>query len=131
MNRKIVRNNQNTAKYYPIAGIFAVVVLILLLITIYRTYGQFNKGMQIVEKSKQEVELLKKEKEELELKVAKTDDPHFADQLLRDKLGMAKEGEIVVVLPPADELAKLAPVYGEKQEIVEIPNWEKWVRVFF
>lgn len=53
----------------------------------------------------------------------------FIEEEARNKLNMAREGETVVILPP--NVREL--VGGGQAEIPkeELPNWQKWWRLFF
>ena len=43
---------------------------------------------------------------------------------------MAKEGEIVVILPDEHILRKLAPDREIEEEVLPDPNWKKWMKLF-
>lgn len=67
----------------------------------------------------------------LEKQLSETESSQFVDKQLRDKLGFAKEGEVVIVLPEQNELKKLAPPKIIEEEYVPQANWEKWKKLFF
>lgn len=72
-----------------------------------------------LEKLKQENDVLKRE---LEYKKSQ----RFAEEEIRNKLGMAKEGEEVFVVPQEED--------NNKQETVnkkQLPNWRKWQVLIF
>ncbi|MDP3994252.1 MAG: hypothetical protein Q8P91_00270, partial [bacterium] len=54
----------------------------------------------------------------------------YIEKQLRDKLGLSKEGETIVVLPDADTLRKLVPPIPGEEEILPDPNWKKWLKLF-
>lgn len=83
-----------------------------------------------MERIKGRVEKLQKENEELQLKIEEAKKQEYIEKQLRDKLGLSKEGEIIVVLPDADTLRKLVPPIPEEEEILPDPNWKKWLKVF-
>lgn len=68
---------------------------------------------------------LKEENEQLksELEYKKSND--FAEEEIRNKLGLAKQNEAIVVLPM--EETKESDVENRKST----PNWQKWWRLFF
>ncbi len=43
---------------------------------------------------------------------------------------MAKEGEIIIVLPDEEILGTLAPNLEEEEEALPDPNWKKWLKLF-
>ncbi len=83
-----------------------------------------------IEKEKEKIEKLKQENEELQKNLEIVKSEEFIEKQLRDKLGMAKEGEIVVILPDAEEVKKFAPRIDEEEEVLPDPNWKKWIHLF-
>lgn len=65
-------------------------------------------------------------KENLELKkqLDEVKTPEFIEREARNKLGMSKPGEVVVILPKDLGLKK------STDEERDIPNWKKWANVF-
>lgn len=53
----------------------------------------------------------------------KTDE--FVENEAREKLGMVKEGEHIVLAPPTDE-KRVATAF-----VANTPNWKKWWNLFF
>ena len=61
-------------------------------------------------------------------KLIRIQSPEFIEEEIRNKLGFAKKGETVVVIP--DE--KLKSVLGASSSAqIRLPNWLGWLRVFF
>lgn len=55
----------------------------------------------------------------------------FIEKEAREKLGLAKPGETVVVLPDEEVLQKLAPGIEEETLPEKLPVWRRWVELFF
>ncbi len=54
--------------------------------------------------------------------------PEFIEGEARNKLGLSKEGEIVVVIPED----KLKSVLGTSQSAqIRLPNWLGWLKIFW
>ncbi len=85
----------------------------------------------IAGETQKKLEQLEKEQAELLKLKEQVDSPQFAEHEAREKLGLAKPGELVVVLPSEDILRKLAPDYDHEEYIQESPISERWVRLFF
>jgi cell division protein FtsB len=66
---------------------------------------------------------------ELKDKLSEVKSPEFVEKEARDKLGLAREGETVIIIP--DD--KLKQVLGSTQKNVEakLPNWLGWWQLFF
>ena len=54
----------------------------------------------------------------------------FAEREIRDKLNMAKPGEVVVILPEMTPAATPTAVLQPKEPVENQPNWKKWLEVF-
>ena len=90
----------------------------------FRTNAQKVKEVQLrLEKLRQENEALKKE-----LEYKKSD--KFAEEEIRNKLGLAKEGEAVVIVPETDE-SHSSLEFLTKGQSSSGRNWQKWRSLFF
>lgn len=94
--------------------------------------GSLIKGIQISQKSKERVEMLKKTKADLEKENAKlqadakyVESDYYVEKVAREELQKAKPGETVVIMP--EERVQPAANSGEKNvNKREEKNWEKW-----
>jgi len=103
---------------------------IVFALSLARNIARIKNAQVRVEGIKERVEKLQKEKEELRVKVEEAKKQEYIEKQLRDKLGLSKEGETIVVLPDADTLRKLVPPIPEEEETLPDPNWKKWLQVF-
>ena len=112
------------SKYLLILGV--IIVAISLVRNIIRAINIKDR----IKAEEAKVEVLRKEKEELEKKVAEAESDAYIEKQLRDKLGLAKEGEIVLILPEDEILRKIAPVIQEEVDFLPDPTWKKWLKLF-
>lgn len=105
-------------------------VVILLFISLVRNIIKSVQVGNRIRAEKVRVEELKKEKTQLERKLAETQSTEYLEKQLRNKLGLAKEGEIVLVLPDEETLKKMAPEEVEPEEVLPDPTWKKWLKLF-
>lgn len=94
------------------------------------TLGLIGKG-KALDEAKDRVERLKKEQEDLLKTKEKIESDEFIEKEAREKLGLAKPGETVAVLPDQETLKKLAPKLEEETFPEEFPIWRRWVEMFF
>jgi cell division protein FtsB len=99
-------------------------------LSIFRNLSKLNKAKGKVAKVEQNIEKLIRENKELEERLKEVQSTQFVEKEIRDKLGLAKEGEIVVVLPDEEILRKLAPKIEEEETELPDPNWKKWIKLF-
>lgn len=108
-----------------------LLLLVGLAISLVRSYQRGIKTKAAIEKEKAKIERLKDENAKLEQDLVRVKSSEYIEKQLRDKLGLAKTGEIVLVLPDAETLKKLAPKMEEEEETLPDPPWKKWVQLFF
>ena len=117
-------------KFKKVPFLFVVIIFIALSLSLYRSVVRMGKANVGISEARERVDKLKEENRKLEEEIKKVRNIEFIEKQLRDKLGLAKEGEIVVVLPEDDVLRKLAPEIEEEEETLPDPNWKKWMRLF-
>lgn len=100
-------------------------------ISLLRNIAAVSGAKRTIEERRQAVEELKKENERLRVVLEETNSEEFIEKQIRDKLGLAKEGELVIVLPDEEVLVKLAPEIPKDIPSLPLENWEKWYRLFF
>lgn len=108
--------------------VFAVIVLFLLGLNSFKRILSLEGTSKNVEKEEAKLETLRSENASLKQELQYKKSQRFAEQEIRNKLGLAKEGEEVIVVPKKDDGE------GSSQETVnkrQVPNWKKWQRIFF
>lgn len=112
-------------------GLYLAAILIMVS-SIHTGLRLKGRGGAISE-AQAELSRLEVKRAELEAIRAGLDSTEFIEQQARDKLGLAREGEVIVVLPPDEELRKLAPREDEIDESFELekrPIWRQWLNIF-
>ena len=112
--------------YYAYLAIF---VGILFLLSLIRNVSKIGEARKRIDKASEKVEKLREENEEIKRRLAEVKGEEYIEKQLRDKLGLAKEGEIVVVLPDEETLRKIAPSIPEEEEVLDAKTvWkERWM----
>lgn len=75
------------------------------------------------------LEKLEAKNAELKARLEYVKSDTFVEKEVRDKLGMAREGETVYILP--ENLGQVQEADEAKSEDLKMPNWQKWWRLFF
>ncbi|MBU1000060.1 septum formation initiator family protein [Patescibacteria group bacterium] len=109
---------------------FGLVILIVLFMV-------FNLINQIIEATRSGERLseaadavyrLEIKNKQLKNKLVQVKSQEFIEEEIRNKLGLSKKGETVVVIPAE----KIKAVLGTSQVTeVRLPNWLGWLKVFF
>lgn len=110
---------------------FVVLILLLLTISLVRNILRVSQAGDREKIVGSRVENLKEENEKLKKELEKIESEAYVEFQARDKLGLAKEGEIVVVLPDDEILRKIAPQIEDEEEVLPDPTWKKWLKLFY
>lgn len=86
----------------------------------------FRGTAQSVEEAKQKLERLREEHEALKQELEYKKGERFTEEEIRNKLGLVKEGETVVIVPKED-----AEGQATNDKSNDKANWEKWKELFF
>lgn len=107
-----------------------ILLCVLFTISMIRTVIKVNAAKNRVVAERERVEKLKEESLILENQLKIIQGNEFLEKQLRDKLGLAKEGETVLILPDQESLKKLVPPILDEEETLPLPIWRKWVQLF-
>ena len=126
------------AKKHKLSDVFGkftkyivIVFAILFLISLIRSLIKITGSKKQIDEARGRVEKLQSENESLKNKLVLSQSEAFIEQQLRDKLGLAKEGEIVVVLPESSILKQYSPKIAYEEEVLPDPTWKMWLRLFY
>lgn len=128
--RKAQNDGKNTLqRVFLLASIF---LTILLAGSFFQNLSIIGEVKARINKARIEKDNLQAQNSELKSELSEASSAFYSEKQARDKLGLAKEGEIVLVLPEGNKLESLSPLsdFVEKEE-EWIPNWRKWLDLFF
>lgn len=109
-----------------LASLAVLVVGLLLVVSLIRSIIDFLKAEDRIKQEEIKLAQLQLKNDELKKKLEEVESPEYLEKMAREKLGLAKEGEVVVVLP------SVLPQPDQKPQPEEnLSNWQKWLRVFF
>ena len=119
-----------TGRFGKLKSYLIFALAVFLVISTVRNIGKIIQIRREVAAEKAKIEKQKAENEELAKKVAETQGPEFVEKEVRDKLGLVKSGEAIVVLPDAETLRSFAPKPPIEEDVLPDPNWKKWLKLF-
>lgn len=110
-------------KTFILLGI--IIILLLLIKNIVSSILSLRQNSHIVTSLRQQEVAEKQKREFLKQQLYFSNTPEFIENQAREKLGMVKPGEYVVLAPP--------PKIEEKKPVAldTSPNWKKWWNLFF
>ena len=121
-----IKRKLKTYSNYVLIAVFS-----LMLISLTRNILKIRTFRGRLTQTEERIEKLKSENEVLGEKLDTFQSDEYIEKQLRDKLGLAKEEEVIIVLPDEETIRKFAPKTEEEEEILPNPNWKKWFKLFF
>ncbi len=99
-------------------------------LSLFRNILKINEAKNRIEREKDKVIKLEEEGRVLEEELKKMQGNEYLERQLRDKLGLAKKGESVVILPDPETLKSLVPEIPDEKDYLPDPPYVKWLRLF-
>ena len=127
---KIVNTLQGTRLKDKFLGYIAIFLIVSFLISLSKGIGRLSLVKREITKKQAEVSEIERKNEKLKEELARIQTPQYIEKQIRNKLGLVKTGEIVVVLPDAEIVKSLSPSIPEDPEPPTDPNWKKWMKLF-
>ena len=106
--------------------VLAVIVALVLAINSYRKITDFRLAAKTVDERQAYLDELKKKNEEFQKELEYKESSQFAELEIRNKLGLAKPGEAVVIVPRGVDRESEIVNRGKSK-----PNWQKWKELLF
>jgi len=86
---------------------------------------RLSKAGGRVKEAQDEIIRLTKEKQAVEKKLAESQTDEYTERIAREKLGLGKPGEIVVIMEDEPEVDN-----GQWTVDKKIPNWKLWRKLY-
>ncbi len=113
------------------ARVYVLIILVFLFgLSLFKNILKINEAKNRIQKEKEKVIKLEQEGRILEEELKKMQGNEFLETQLRDKLGLAKKGESVVILPDPETLKKLVPEIPDEKDYLPDPPYKKWLKIF-
>lgn len=111
---------------------YGIWLMVLILgFSIVQNVGRVLQTRSEIKQEQEKVAKMKEVNANLEKAIAEAQSSAFIEKQVRDKLGLARAGESIVILPDEETLRKLAPQTGGEENVLPDPNWKKWLHLFF
>jgi cell division protein FtsB len=103
----------------------------LLIISLFRNVTTLMSANEKIAETQKELEAKLVENQKLQKQVAEAQSPLYKEQQARNQLGLARDGEVVLILPEGDVLKKISPLVDNTDEsVLPDSNWRKWLKLF-
>lgn len=104
----------------------ALVICVAIGIGIVKSVYTLSQKKGIIAERQRVLRELTAKNEELQQQLEEATSPAFIEQAARDKLGLVREGETVVIM---DKSQILNP--NNQKNPLELPSWKQWWSLFF
>lgn len=121
---------------FKILSLLILIGGLMIIVNLFSSSRSLLKRKDIFLEKEKELKELEKKNLELKGKLKKVQSEEFVEKEAREKLGMGKKGEVVVILPEFElrgsSLNQNQFGSGQGSEVEEeIANWRKWYNLFF
>lgn len=106
-----------------------IVVSIVMVINLSRSIWDLWRRRDVLGERQEVLRRVEEENRRLQSELEYAQSPEFVEQEARNRLGLGREGEEVVLLPKSQIPNPNIQTNEEKEE--NLPNWKKWWRLFF
>lgn len=114
---------------WRIIRLIVVVISVVLIVNLTRSIWDLWRRRDILGERQAVLKRVEAEHARLKKELEYAQSPEFIEQEARNRLGLAREGESVVILPKSQFPISNDQTKEEKEE--KIPNWKRWWRLFF
>jgi cell division protein FtsB len=102
-----------------------MIFLVFACVSLSRSIWDSYQKLGVLKASDAEIKKLQAENERLKNEVEYRKTPFYIEKSAREKLGYGKNGETIYVVE------NLATGSAEVDETASLPNWQRWVKLFF
>ncbi len=102
---------------------------IFLIVNLSRSIYEIWRKKDIVHEREVALREAQAQNDELKKKIAEAESPEFIEKTAREKLGLVKDNEVVVLMDALKITSKESE--DETNPLDSDPNWKRWWRLFF
>jgi cell division protein FtsB len=125
------KNIKDKGSFFQNIFTLAIIFLtFLFILSLVRSMGKAREVGRVIKEKEERIKKMEAKNEEVKKKLEEAKSDAYIEKKLRDDLGMAKEGEIVFILPDEEVLRSLVPPLPEEVDVLPDPIWKKWFKLF-
>ncbi len=114
---------------WRVIRIIIIVVSAVLVVTLSRSIWDLWRRRDILGERQAVLRRVEVQRDRLQKELEYAQSGEFIEQEARNRLGLGKEGETIVILPKSQIPSSNDQTKEEKEE--NVPNWKRWWRLFF
>lgn len=118
-------------RFWLIGHLVLLLVIVAFSLSLFKNITRVRRADQQLSQAQETLVNLKNEQQSLEKELQSIRSEPFLEKQARDKLGLAREGEIVLVLPEDDLLRSFSPRNNRQEsDTLPDPHWRQWAKLF-
>ena len=102
-----------------------------MIISLSRSVVDLWERRKIVKEEQERLTQLEKRHEELTKKLKMVQTPGFIEKEARERLGMAKEGDTIIIMDTSSTAQKERVGILSTNPSGQLPYWKRWWQIFF
>lgn len=110
-----------------IAKISLLLIILIILATQIGAIIDLSGRKSLLTERERDLEKVKNEQNSLKKKASIVNTPEFIEKEAREKLGMGRDGETIVLLPPSGR----ETVNNDDDSSSKLPVWSQWLKLIF
>ena len=130
MRQKNINEPKKSFIESKIVTLLLLVFLFVLAVSFLQNISKLRLAREIIKSEKDTNDEIAEQVLELQEELGEARSDEFLEEQLRDGLGMAKRGEVVLVMPEEEYIKSLVSLSPDSSEEQARPNWQKWIEVF-
>lgn len=101
-----------------------VIASVALIVQLAHSIYDLSKRGSVVDEARARLQKVKEENSRLKAEEIYVQSPEYVERQARDKLNLARKGEVVAIIQ------KATPTPSPSEELVKKENWELWAEKF-
>lgn len=115
--------------FQDVVRLIVIAVSAVLVVNLSRSIWDLWRRRDILTEREAVLGRLEEENKRFQGELEYAQSPEFIEQEARNRLGLGREGEAVVLMP--NDKFQMTNGKAEEKAIENLPNWKKWWRLFF
>lgn len=107
-----------------IASWLTIIISVLLSVNLARSIYDLHTRESVVHEAQARLAQAQEKNNELKKELAYVQSPGYVEQQAREKLNMARPGEVVLIVP------EVTPPPDDSVEEEQLEIWQQWLKVF-
>lgn len=107
-----------------------IIIGLILIVSLSRSIIELSRKGGVIDEAQERVDKAEAENANLREKFREVKRPEYIEKVAREKLGLGKDGEVVVVLPKGEKTQNVEYSIENRERDEQKAVWRQWVDLF-